>query len=216
MTLRDYASYIASLQGGSAEEVLYCHDVPILSWIPSLKEDLQPFPVDLLPPFYRKNWDRYVQFFMGPKNSWTPLHFDCLLTNNIFFQIYGKKLFYFIDKDFQKVCERYDYRWFKYNPENSQEDGNQKIPVQSIIAEAGDLLYIPPGYLHAVKGLSDSISFNIDFHTPTSVLKSFSGIFDRMPAQNVYYNMLIFMGVCLGIPESIVYRYYRTYLNYVS
>lgn len=214
MTLKDYSNYLNFESNRPDLPNWYCHDLPILAYLTKLVDDLKPFPYHLLPTFYQKRWYMYTQLFMGPKNSWTPLHFDCLLTNNLFFQIFGDKIFYFIDPKYTKQCNRYNWRWFVMDPEAAI--NNQNALIDKIVVEAGDLLYIPAGFLHAVRGINKSISFNIDLHSKTSVLKSFTGIMRGMPIKNAYYNFLIFVGLYLGVPEKLIYRFYRSYLNYVS
>lgn len=214
VTLIEYKEYLDAFDAVSNKSVWYCHDIPLLSLLTKLTEDLQPFPTNMLPKYYHNNWHLYTQFFMGPKNSWTPLHFDCLLTNNLFFQIHGKKCFYFVDPKYTLQCEKYDWRWFRKNPLEFKSNGD--IPYSKITVESGDLLYIPSGYLHAVQGLTTSISFNIDFHTRLSAIKSLLAVFKGMPAKNLYYNFLIFLGLCCYFPERYIYQLYRTYLNYIS
>jgi len=80
----------------------------------------------------------------------------------------------------------------------------------------GDVLYIPPKTLHQVHGLSASISFNIDWHTPKSSLEGSLSFLQGAPARNIYYNFLIFLGLSIKIPSETIFKYYKTYLNYVS
>lgn len=87
LTMEKYIELIENYEADSLNSPSppYCHDLPLFSLIPSLIEDAQPFPLDYLPKWYWHKWWRYCQFFLGCSNSITPLHFDCLLTNNIFF-----------------------------------------------------------------------------------------------------------------------------------
>lgn len=89
LTMAKYIELIEIYQKEPENNALppYCHDLPLFSLIPSLVEDVQPFPFDYLPRWYWYKWWRYCQFFLGSSNSITPLHFDCLLTNNIFFKL---------------------------------------------------------------------------------------------------------------------------------
>ena len=102
--LADYSKEVAEWEARNAsgeaagDPPAYLHDVPLISLIPQLKADLEGFPADLLPRFFRDQWWVFPQFFVGPSRSQTPLHFDTLLTHNLFFQFKGSKwVFYEAD-----------------------------------------------------------------------------------------------------------------------
>ncbi|NEP57980.1 MAG: cupin-like domain-containing protein [Symploca sp. SIO2G7] len=197
----------------------YCHDLPLFSLITSLIEDVQPFPLDYLPKWYWYKWWRHCQFFLGTSSNLTPLHFDCLLTNNLFFQISGHKKFTLIMANEAEYCYQRDWRWFMVDPENPDLDKYpqyKKVNPITFIVNPGDILYMPPGTLHHVRSLDMSISFNIDWHTQKSSLNGLLSVFRGMPIKNVYYNFLLTMGLGLRIPQSIIFPFYKSYLNYVS
>lgn len=222
LSLNNYLQYLISRRNkvnNLNEEVLYCHDIPLLSLINELVEDITPSFLDSLPKWYHDKWWQYVQFFMGPAGSWTPLHFDCLMTHNIFFQVRGRKRFTLIRPEEKVFCGRYNWRWFEFNPEQPNYDkfpNLSRIKMYELIVNAGDMLYIPPGTLHAVRGLDESISFNMDFHNTNSVLASMPKVFQGMPLKNFYYNFIVLLGVVLRIPSKYLFRLYKSYLNYVS
>ncbi|MEH2243335.1 cupin-like domain-containing protein [Nostoc sp.] len=197
----------------------YCHDLPMFSLVPKLINDVTSFPLDYLPKWYWYEWWRYCQFFIGASNSLTPLHFDCLLTNNIFFQIVGQKQFTILLADHAKYCYRYNWRWFKVDPENPDLDKYpeyKNAQIIQFILNPGDILYMPPGTLHHVRSLDTSISFNIDWHTQKSCLNGLAASLKGMPAKNVYYNFLLTLGLVFKLPPKLIFRYYKTYLNYIS
>lgn len=197
----------------------YLHDVPIFHLLPQLIPDISPFPLQYFPNWYWEKWWNYIQFFMGPTGSLTPLHFDTLCTHNLFFQVVGSKKFILIPSSFYSECYLYNWRWSKVNP---QEIDNKRFPlfdnveVAEVIVGPGDLLYIPPGMLHQVHGLSRSVSFNIDWHTRRSALLGMFSLFRGAPAKNAYYNGLIFSGLSLNIPSKYIFPFYKSYLNYIS
>jgi hypothetical protein len=82
--------------------------------------------------------------------------------------------------------------------------------------KAGDILYMPPGILHHVRSLEPSISFNIDFHTRSSVLRALAQCYNGMPAKSVYYNAVAALAVVGKIPERFTFPLYRPYLSYIS
>ncbi len=221
LTMREYIGLIENYEADSLNNPSppYCHDLPLFSLIPSLIEDAQPFPLDYLPEWYWYKWWRYCQFFLGCSNSITPLHFDCLLTNNIFFQIVGRKQFTILLPEDAKYCYRKGWRWFLVNPENPDfnkyPEYKNARPIKFIV-NPGEILYMPPGTLHHVRSLDMSISFNIDWHTKKSSLNALSASVKGMPIHNSYYNSLLAMGLVFKVPSEVIFKFYKSYLNYVS
>ncbi|WP_247333941.1 cupin-like domain-containing protein [Bradyrhizobium sp. 147] len=203
----------------NAEAIPYCHDIPLLGLVEALAADCQPFPANLLSPWYRQHWWRYSQFFMGPAGTVTPLHFDSLLSHNLFFQIYGSKTFIIIPANQAELCGRRGWRWFDVDPERPDygrfPQYRRATPV-AITVSAGDMLYMPPGTLHHVRSLSASISFNIDWHTERSVLDALAQPPNEIPTEVKYYNAISALAVVAKIPEAITFPLYRPYLSYVS
>ncbi|MGN7824291.1 cupin-like domain-containing protein [Chitinophaga sp. 22536] len=205
--------------GKCPPQPLYLHDVPIFHLLPSLVQDIEPFPLELLPKWYWKNWHNYIQFFMGATGSLTPLHFDTLYTHNLFFQVAGRKKFILIPGNQKAMCYIKGWRWSDFDPARPDyerfPEAKGLTPVE-VVLEPGDVLYIPSGMLHQVHGLSYSISFNIDWHTPRSAGKGVFSLFEGAPRKNIYYNSLILLGVGLKVPPKIIFPYYKSYLNYIS
>jgi hypothetical protein len=224
-SLRDYARFILERSyrdhkpEPEAGAIPYCHDIPLLGLVESLAEDCRPFPAGFLSPWYRRHWWRYSQFFMGPAGTVTPLHFDTLLTHNLFFQIYGTKQFTVLPHDQARYCGRRGWRWFDVDPERPDytrfPEYRQATPTV-VLVKAGDVFYMPPGTLHHVRSLEPSISFNIDFHTRLSVLKALARCGRGMPAKSAYYNAVVALSVVGKIPEAVTFPSYRPYLSYVS
>lgn len=197
----------------------YLHDVPLTSILPEADADLERFPSDYFPNWYRAEWWKFAQLFLGPPHSITPLHFDCLLTHNLFFQIKGRKRFVLIAREHLKYCYPHDWRWSEVNVEEPDYDRyplyRMAKPAQ-VIVEPGDGLYLPPGTLHHVRSLDCALSFNVDWHTKDSALKGALAFARGMPWKNVYYNAVIALGLWGGISPKHLLPYYRSYLNYVS
>ncbi|ESY12747.1 hypothetical protein X751_29510 [Mesorhizobium sp. LNJC395A00] len=221
--LADYARFVMAQPGENASYdargTPYCHDIPLLGLMENLAGDCQPFPANFLEPSYRSHWWRYSQFFMGPAGTVTPLHFDTLLSHNLFFQIYGAKQFTILPPSQAGRCGRRGWRWFDVDPEQPDHvlypQYEQATPVV-ITVGAGDILYMPPGTLHHVRSLSTSISFNIDFHTNQSVLSALAQAEKGMPREVIHYNAITALAVIAKIPELVTFPLYRPYLSYVS
>jgi hypothetical protein len=225
-TLDDYIgrleAYESELRRGAAhasKRPPYLHDVPLADLLPEAADDLGGFPAEYFPRWYRRDWWKFAQFFLGPSHSLTPLHFDCLLTHNLFFQVAGRKRFILLPHGQLPYCYRYRWRWCGVDAENPDYARHPLYrharPLECVV-EPGDLLYMPPGLLHHVRGLECAISFNVDWHTPDSALKGILALVRGMPLKNVYYNAVIAFGLCTGISARRLLPWYRSYLNYVS
>jgi Cupin-like domain len=224
MSLAEYADslerYEAKVHNGRpAEAPGYLHDVPIFHFFPRLKADVDPFPLQLFPRWYWRDWQAYAQFFMGPTGSVTPLHFDTLLTHNLFFHLAGRKRFILIPADERDLCYTHSWRWTRFDPTAPDYEAYplaKQATTASVELEPGDILYLPSGTLHHVTNLSLTISFNIDWHTADSAREGVTSVLHGAPWKNGYYNLLSFLGVGLGVPPKLVFPFYKSYLNYVS
>lgn len=217
--LEAYESRIRSGKVSAAERPPYLHDVPLLSILPDAADDLEGFPADYFPPWYRAQWLHFAQFFLGPTHSLTPLHFDCLLTHNLFFQVMGRKRFILLDHSQLPRCYRYRWRWCEVdaeNPDFARHPLYRDAQVRECIVGPGDLLYLPPGMLHHVRSLDSTLSFNVDWHTRGSAIRGVLAVVRGMPLRNVYYNAVLTLGLGTGLSPQRILPWYRSYLNYVS
>lgn len=197
----------------------YLHDVPLLSIIPSLRADLEPFPTEFFPPFFREKWWAFTQFFVGPSRALTPLHFDTLLTHNLFFQLHGSKKFVMVDAADRDKSYTFNWRWSAVDPDAPDLDrfpAFKDATVRTCVVESGDMFYMPPGTLHKVTSLSQSVSFNIDWHDPRSAIRGITAVRHGMPLQNLRYNLLFALGVVGRAPMGVVMPGLRSYYSYIS
>ncbi|MDQ3265840.1 MAG: cupin-like domain-containing protein [Myxococcota bacterium] len=221
MTLGEYLDVIEAHARGpeDAEPAPYLHDLPLLSAAPGLVGDAEPFPRELFPRMYRRRWWDFTQFFLAPRGSFTPLHFDCLETHNLFFQVQGSKHWILIDRRDAPYCYLHDWRWSEVNaaaPDHERHPLFRHARPTECTLGPGEVLYVPPGTLHQVRGLGVSISFNIDWHTAQSAVQGVLAARRGMPLTNVRYNLALAVGLCAGLPAEAVMPFYRSYLNYVS
>jgi diaminobutyrate-2-oxoglutarate transaminase len=197
----------------------YLHDVPLLSMVPALRADLEPFPAEYFPAFFRDRWWTFTQFFVGPSGALTPLHFDTLLTHNLFFQVHGSKRFVMVDAADREHCYTYNWRWSAVDPDEPDPErfpAFRNATVRTCVVEPGDVLYMPPGTLHKVTSLSTSVSFNIDWHDRGSALRGLAAVRDGMPPRNLRYNLLFALGVLAHVPRSVLMPGLRSYYSYIS
>jgi len=134
--------------------------------IEKIKTDILDMIVDNSPPWsYLTNKFNDKSFiWVGPKNSKTPYHHD--LTNNLFIQIYGKKEFtlipsIYINKMYNNHHVFSDVPSFDYDEnELDKYPEYRKINPINITVNPGDILFIPIGWWHKVKGLSETIGLS--------------------------------------------------------
>lgn len=197
----------------------YLHDVPLLSLLPGLRADLEPFPADFFPPFFGRSWWVFPQFFIGPSRSVTPLHFDTLLTHNLFFQLSGRKRFLMVDAADREKCYTYNWRWSAVDaadPDLTRYPAFRDVQVRICDVAGGDLLYMPPGTLHHVVSDTAAVSFNIDWHDRRSALRGLTAVREHMPLPNLRYNALLALGVWGGVPLKVLMPALRSYFTYIS
>jgi len=197
----------------------YLHDLPLIALIPELRHDLEPFPTDLFPPLFRDRWWLFPQFFVGPAGAVTPLHFDTLLTHNLFFQLAGTKRFVMVDAADRDLCYPYKWRWSPVDvddPDLDRYPDFARARQQEVLVEGGDLLYMPPGTLHQVTSLTSAISFNIDWHDPVSARRGLTAVTAGMPLPNLRYNALFALGVLGRVPLRLLLPGLRSYFFYIS
>lgn len=223
--LTDYAKTVHEWEQRAAvveepgEPPAYLHDVPLLKLMPSLRKDLEPFPAHLFPKFFRDRWWEFPQFFVGPSRAETSFHFDTLLTHNLFFQFDGTKRFVMVLNAYRDRCYTHKWRWSPVDPDQPDLERFPKfagVPLRTCVVEAGDMLYMPPGTLHKVTSLSQSVSFNIDWHDRTSALRGLNVVGEHMPVRNLRYNLLFALGVWAGIPLRALMPALKSYFFYVS
>ncbi|MCF2825926.1 MULTISPECIES: cupin-like domain-containing protein [unclassified Pseudoalteromonas] len=214
-TMQRYVDILKAFQAGkSGHEIPYCHDIPIFLQTQDLLQDIGTFPSTILPSFYREQWWKFVQFFMSPSGAVTPLHFDTLRTNNLFFQVAGKKRFTLVPWHQRSDCHRRGWRWFDHNPEQALD--SDIIEHRRVEIDGGDVLIMPAGMLHHVRTLTDSISFNIDYHTKATAFSALTRVIEKMPRENLYYNAVSLLGLAGFMRHDAFFKRYRSYLNYIS
>ena len=222
LTLGEYLNLLKSPK--NLEEVPYIYNIPLLTKVSNLVNDITPFPTYYISKWYRDNWWLYTLFFYGQRNTLSPLHFDGMGTHNTFFQVQGTKQFIIVSSENRKncYCTPRTYPWSPVDPENPDLNKFPKfknVRLYEAIVEAGDILYMPPLTLHKVRSLERSISFNIDWHTRKSVLTSFRLLKEGMYynySNYIYYNLLIAIGLIFNIPSKFLYPLYQKYLNIYS
>jgi hypothetical protein len=219
--LDDIDRYEAQRTTGDASVVRppYLHDVPLTRIFPDAATALAGFPEEFFPKWYGADWSAFAQFFLCPSTSVTPLHFDCLLTHNLFFQLRGRKRFIVLEHAQRDKCYVHDWRWCAVDPEApdvAKHPLYQLATPHQILVEPGDVFFMPSGMLHHVRSLDASMSFNVDWHTRDSAVDGVLAALRGMPLRNVYYNLVVAFGLWTGVSSRSLMPFYKNYLSYVS
>jgi hypothetical protein len=130
---------------------MYSFDIWLMAKRPELKTHYK-VPFERLPDLVE--FGTRSQFITGPRRSGTPMHVHCTAIN---IAVYGRK------------------RWFLYPPANSGTDSlhpiewiqseqyKQRAPIE-VLQEAGDLIYVPALWGHAVLNLEETVAFALEFN----------------------------------------------------
>lgn len=198
----------------------YLHDTPILKNCPHLAKHLSGFPAGYLPNWYHSCWQKFCLFFIGPSKGTTPLHFDSCETNNLFFQVSGKKKLILIPNDERLKPYRINWQWSTLNaqaPNDQEARLLQSIGTKEVILQSRDILYMPPRTWHQVSMIEPGISFNIDWHTSKSAMKSLLSLFRKSPIRNAFnYNLPLALGLTFGVPAVLLIPWIEKHLDYVD
>lgn len=156
MTILDYMN---SLENRDKQKVLYLKDWHLKRARPDdhFYKIPQIFSSDWLNEYAQdKNEDDFMFVYIGPINSWTPLHVDVYSSYSWSVNIMGRK------------------RWILFPPgeEEKLKDSLGNLPILfisenhddithlDIIQEKGDAIFVPSGWHHQVINEVDTISVN--------------------------------------------------------
>ncbi|XP_071943049.1 2-oxoglutarate and iron-dependent oxygenase JMJD4-like [Antedon mediterranea] len=113
-----------------------------------------------------KSCDDYRFVYMGPKNSWTPLHADVFRSFSWSANICGSKR-WLIYPPGEEEFLRDKYGNLPFDVTSSEMNDKTKFPKLSqlkqcieVIQRAGEVIFIPSGWHHQVFNLDDTISIN--------------------------------------------------------
>jgi hypothetical protein len=162
------AEYIDLLAGADISDgQLYAALLPIRTTLPELWPDVR------FPPFVDEDKCRQVNFWFGPGNNFTPLHYDA--SNNFLAQIRGRKQVILCPP--REIARLYPFP-FSYadNPFGYAANHMSQVNVLSpdltrfpawahadralLELGPGDMLFIPLYWWHAVWGIDQNMSIN--------------------------------------------------------
>ncbi len=127
--------------------------------------------IDMLPEYLDVNSDRRGFLWFGPAGTITPLHHD--LTNNFMAQVSGRKLIKLVSACQMPYVYNHQHCYSQIDMENIDYERYplfKNANVMELILEPGEVLFLPVGCWHYVRGLDISITmsftnflFNNDF-----------------------------------------------------
>jgi hypothetical protein len=125
-----------------------------------------------VPEYLRDDPERRGFFWYGPQGTVTPLHHD--LTNNLLAQVRGRKLVRLIAP--YELADVYNHRHCFSQVDLDRVDLNRypkflNVKVMSVVLSPGELLFLPVGWWHHVRGLDvtaaitfTNFAFDNNFH----------------------------------------------------
>ncbi|XP_050685869.1 histone lysine demethylase PHF8-like isoform X3 [Eriocheir sinensis] len=111
------------------------------------------------PPLSRPNVSKYA--LIGVENSYTDFHIDFGGTSVWYHVLWGEKVFYLI-KPTAANLTLYQ-RWMKANNQSEMFFGDQVDTCYRCVVRAGETLFIPTGWIHAVLTPTDTLVFGGNF-----------------------------------------------------
>jgi len=175
MTLAEYIDLLAG--AAISDGQLYAAILPIRTALPELWPDVR------FPPFVDEDKYRQVNFWFGPGNNFTPLHYDA--NNNFLTQIRGRKqvilcppreitrLYPF---PFSHTADPLSYGANHFSQVNVLSPDLTRFPAWAHADRAllelgpGDMLFIPVHWWHAVWGIEQNMSINYWWRARPAIL----------------------------------------------
>ncbi|HWX00076.1 cupin-like domain-containing protein [Collimonas sp.] len=152
----------------------------IFNELPELKSEIAPLHEDSgfprwMPGWLRKKLVLRPGFWLGPKGMSSPMHFD--RHENLNVQLYGSKRWVlFAPGQSSRVYYKQDSGMpVIYSPVDMSAPDLERFPLlagaerHDFVLEAGQVLYLPPGWWHYVESQSDAINVNYWWWSPRAV-----------------------------------------------
>lgn len=125
----------------------------------------------------REAEDRHGSFLIGPKGTFTPLHFD--LTNNFLAQVVGRKRLKLVPAT--DLGMFYNHRGFLSDiPDLDDPSFRRRDPllagtrIYDVVLAPGEIIFLPLGWWHQVKSLDFSVSISyLNFLWPNDYAESY-------------------------------------------
>ncbi|CDG82039.1 cupin-like domain-containing protein [Janthinobacterium agaricidamnosum] len=152
----------------------------IFSELPELKAEIAPLHEDSgfprwMPRWLRKKLVLRPGFWLGPKGMSSPMHFD--RHENLNVQLHGSKRWVLFSPDQSANVYYGQGRDIPviYSPVDMSAPDHERFPLLAgaerydFVLQAGQVLYLPPGWWHYVESQSDAINVNYWWWSPRAV-----------------------------------------------
>ena len=154
--------YVENMLKVNSPEAGYLIGKDLLGLLPSLLEDMR------FPRYQSNNRLTEQLFFMGPRGTFTQLHYD--RAHNMHAVFVGRKRWqlYSPERSAELRPTRLGFVWsvvsyYDLVPEggNPEQLPNNAVPDYDFVLEAGEILYLPYGWWHRVLTVEPSIATNL-------------------------------------------------------
>ncbi len=115
--------------------------------------------IDPLPEYLKEEPSNPGFFWFGPAGTVTPLHHD--LTNNFMGQVRGRKLVKLISPNYLPFIYNHVHCYSQVDLDNIDYDHYPRfrnVKIIEMVLQPGDLLFLPVGWWHYVRGLDVTIT----------------------------------------------------------
>ncbi|XP_045511669.1 2-oxoglutarate and iron-dependent oxygenase JMJD4 homolog isoform X2 [Colias croceus] len=171
MKIIDYINY---LKNENKQEVLYLKDWHLKA---TLQKENLAYNFYKVPTCFASDWlneyaedmqeDDFRFVYIGPKDSWTPLHADVYSSYSWSVNVVGrKKWVLFPPGEEEKLKDTLGNLPLLFNTQD-----HKNIKYFEIIQEKGDAIFVPSGWYHQVFNLHDTISVNHNFINSCNIEK---------------------------------------------
>ncbi|XP_045521234.1 2-oxoglutarate and iron-dependent oxygenase JMJD4 [Pieris brassicae] len=176
MEVKEFMEY---LKHKNKENLLYLKDWHLKAKLKQMnvRNDFYKVPEyfasDWLNEYAEDNGEDDFQFvYIGPKDSWTPLHADVYTSYSWSVNIVGKKKWVlFPPGEEDKLRDSLGNLPILFNKENYE-----NIRYLEVIQERGDAIFVPTGWHHQVLNLYDTISINHNFINSCNIEKVWNAL----------------------------------------
>ena len=135
---------------------------------------------------YREDWP---SLFVGPKGSQTGIHADSLGSPAWMLQLKGRKRWRIVKANYSALLypTAHSYALDLFEPDFKKHRLAGLVDVQEVVLEAGDVLFVPGGALHAVENLDDTVAISSNYVDFISLNDSLAALAQQGTADEAAY-----------------------------
>ncbi|KOB52195.1 JmjC domain-containing protein 4 [Operophtera brumata] len=162
------------------------------------------------------NEDDFMFVYIGPKNSWTPLHVDVYCSFSWSVNVTGrKKWILFPPGEEDKLKEKPNQLQLLFDPEK-----NVDVKHYVIIQEQGDAIFVPSGWYHQVENQLDTISINHNWNNGCNIKFMWDvlnkSLIDVEHEIEQFKDSPDFSSECQILLKALCGANYESFINFIS